>query len=166
MYTSVKPSLVNEMISELKLSASINNYNLQKDIVSAIKRYFLGSDAPEVILIDLRNSESKGDAENINTEVHLTDVSYLSAYAETIKPSQQDCSKGDSNTPRLTRRETEVLELIVKGLSYNEISTVLGMSLHTVNSHIKNTYRKLSVSSRGEAVFEAMQLGLVSISRQ
>lgn len=66
----------------------------------------------------------------------------------------------------LTRREREVLELVAKGFSYAEIGKTLEMSVHTVTSHIKHIYRKLSVNSRGEAVFEAVQLGLIkSINR-
>ncbi len=70
-------------------------------------------------------------------------------------PDQQD------DVPTLTAREHEVLELVAKGLSYAEIGNVLSMSTHTVTSHIKHIYRKLSVNSRGQAVFEAMQLGLI-----
>lgn len=61
----------------------------------------------------------------------------------------------------LTPREGEVLALIAKGLSYQRIAEALGMSPHTVTSHIKQIYRKLAVNSRGEAVFEALQLGLL-----
>ena len=63
--------------------------------------------------------------------------------------------------PHLTAREREVLELVAKGFSYAEIGDVLSMSTHTVTSHIKHIYRKLSVNSRGQAVFEAMQLGII-----
>ncbi|GIK85950.1 MAG: response regulator transcription factor [Burkholderiales bacterium] len=61
----------------------------------------------------------------------------------------------------LTPRENEVLQLIAKGLSYQRIADTLDMSPHTVTTHIKQIYRKLAVNSRGEAVFEAMQLGLL-----
>jgi DNA-binding NarL/FixJ family response regulator len=61
----------------------------------------------------------------------------------------------------LTPRETEVLQLIAKGLSYQRIADTLAMSPHTVTTHIKQIYRKLEVNSRGEAVFEAMQMGLL-----
>ncbi|MGH1359702.1 MAG: LuxR C-terminal-related transcriptional regulator [Burkholderiaceae bacterium] len=63
----------------------------------------------------------------------------------------------------LTPRETTVLQQIAKGYSYDEISTALGISVHTVTTHIKHIYRKLAVRSRGEAVFEAMQLGLIKL---
>jgi DNA-binding NarL/FixJ family response regulator len=61
----------------------------------------------------------------------------------------------------LTPREREVLQLIAKGLSYSRIAEALTMSPNTVTSHIKQIYRKLAVNSRGEAVFEALQLGLL-----
>lgn len=67
----------------------------------------------------------------------------------------------DENLPKLTKREQEVLELVAKGFTYAEIADTLSMSIHTVTSHIKHIYKKLSVNSRGEAVFEAMQLGLI-----
>ena len=65
----------------------------------------------------------------------------------------------------LTPREVQVLQLIAKGLSYTEIAMALEMSAHTVTSHVKHIYRKLAVRSRGEAVFEAAQLGLVQFER-
>lgn len=70
-----------------------------------------------------------------------------------------------TDAPRLTQRETDVLQLIAKGFSYGEIAENLGMSPHTVTSHIKHIYRKLEVRSRGEAVFEALQLGLLGLPR-
>jgi DNA-binding NarL/FixJ family response regulator len=65
----------------------------------------------------------------------------------------------------LTPREGEVLALIAKGLSYQRIAETLVMSPHTVTSHIKQIYRKLAVNSRGEAVFEAQQMGLLPAQR-
>ena len=61
----------------------------------------------------------------------------------------------------LTPREREVLELVAKGLSYDEIAGVLRLRYHTIASYIKGIYRKLAVRSRGEAVFEARQTGLI-----
>jgi len=63
----------------------------------------------------------------------------------------------------LTEREVEVLTYISKGLNYGEIAEVLALSYHTVSTHIKRIYRKLHVSSRSEAVYEAEQLGLIRI---
>ncbi|HYF58199.1 MAG TPA: response regulator transcription factor [Burkholderiaceae bacterium] len=62
----------------------------------------------------------------------------------------------------LSTRESEILRLLAKGLSYVEIGETLGISAHTVTQHIKSIYRKLSVRSRGEAVFEALQMGILA----
>ncbi len=63
----------------------------------------------------------------------------------------------------LTNREIEVLRCMAKGYSYNETANMLEISGHTVASHIKKIYRKLEVNSRSEAVYEAIQGGLLDI---
>lgn len=82
-----------------------------------------------------------------------------------LRRFQEPPPEADPDIPKLTPRETDVLQLITKGLSYAEIAGTLGMSVHTVTSHIKHIYRKLEVRSRGEAVFEALQRGLLDVKR-
>jgi DNA-binding NarL/FixJ family response regulator len=67
------------------------------------------------------------------------------------------------NTARLTPREIDILWGIAKGFSYAEIASHLGLSKQTVPGHIKNIYRKLEVHTRSEAVFEAVQQGLIKL---
>jgi DNA-binding CsgD family transcriptional regulator len=62
---------------------------------------------------------------------------------------------------RLTPAEDNVLQYVARGFKYAEIAQLTGVSIHTVHSHIKNIYAKLSVNSRSEAVFEASRLGLL-----
>jgi DNA-binding NarL/FixJ family response regulator len=61
----------------------------------------------------------------------------------------------------LAERETEVLRLLAKGFSYQEIADLLHVSPHTIATYIKRLYQKLQVHSRGEAVFEAQRMGLL-----
>lgn len=61
----------------------------------------------------------------------------------------------------LTRRETDTLDLIARGYTYDEVARLLSVTVGTVQTHIKNIYGKLAVHSRGEAVFEAHKLGLL-----
>ena len=61
----------------------------------------------------------------------------------------------------LSRRETEVLDLIARGFTYPEIALQLGLSVTTVQTHVRNIYGKLDVHSKTEAVYEARQLGLL-----
>ena len=67
------------------------------------------------------------------------------------------------DTAKLTPREIDILWGIAKGFSYAEIADHLGMSKQTVPGHIKSIYRKLEVHTRGEAVFEAVQQGLIKL---
>lgn len=62
----------------------------------------------------------------------------------------------------LTDREHEILCMISRGCSYSEIADSLHLSTHTVRAHTRNIFRKLAVHSRSEAVFEAINLGLIS----
>ncbi|MGV3741814.1 MAG: response regulator [Burkholderiaceae bacterium] len=63
----------------------------------------------------------------------------------------------------LTRRETAILDLIARGDSYGEVAKLLSVSVGTVQTHVKNIYGKLSVHSRGEAVYEAQRRGLLQV---
>lgn len=61
----------------------------------------------------------------------------------------------------LTPRETEVLRLIAKGMTRQEVAQLLAISAHTVAGYLKDIYRKLNVGSRAEAALEAARRGLV-----
>ena len=61
----------------------------------------------------------------------------------------------------LTTREVDVLGLLAQGCSYAAIGERLGISAHTVASHIKNAYRKLEVHCAAAAVMRAVELQLL-----
>ncbi|NPV55945.1 MAG: response regulator transcription factor [Anaerolineae bacterium] len=61
----------------------------------------------------------------------------------------------------LTKREREVLALMVEGLTNPEIATRLSVSLSTARAHVSNILSKLNVSNRSEAVALALRLKLV-----
>ena len=61
---------------------------------------------------------------------------------------------------RLTPRESDVIRLISRGCTYVQAADSLGISLHTVTSHVKNAYRKLGVRSGAAAVMRAVELKL------
>jgi len=66
-----------------------------------------------------------------------------------------------STETNLSDREREILKLVAKGFNFAEIGKLVGISPHTVTSHVKKIYRKLAVHSRGEAVYEAQKMGLL-----
>lgn len=61
----------------------------------------------------------------------------------------------------LSSREIEILQLVSRGLSNREIAETTSLSRLTIESHTRNIYRKLAVSSRTAAVFEAQARGLL-----
>jgi DNA-binding NarL/FixJ family response regulator len=67
----------------------------------------------------------------------------------------------DSLGETLSPREREVLDLVARGFTYLEVAKRLGLSVTTVQSHIRGIYGKLDVHNRTEAVFEARLLGLL-----
>ncbi|WP_373046433.1 response regulator [Vulgatibacter sp.] len=71
-----------------------------------------------------------------------------------------DANDRNDERPALTRREREVLALLAKGATYEDAARLLGISLGTVQSHVKSLYRKLEVSSKAEAAAEAVRRGL------
>ncbi|MFL0809229.1 MAG: LuxR C-terminal-related transcriptional regulator [Agarilytica sp.] len=59
----------------------------------------------------------------------------------------------------LTAREITVLNYLTKGFTQKEIAGLMDVSTHTVASHIKNTYRKIGVRNKGEAILYAVKSG-------
>jgi DNA-binding NarL/FixJ family response regulator len=67
----------------------------------------------------------------------------------------------EAESALLTRREFSILDSISRGGSYAKVAEALGLSIGTVQTHIKNIYAKLGVHSRTEAIIEAQRLGLI-----
>jgi DNA-binding NarL/FixJ family response regulator len=66
----------------------------------------------------------------------------------------------DPHEPRLTDRETEVLKMVAKGLSYRQIAERLVLSHRTVQNHVQNTLTKLQMHNRVELTRYAIEQGL------
>lgn len=61
----------------------------------------------------------------------------------------------------LTDRETDTLRCIGRGLTYEQTAMKMGISLSTVQSHVRNLYRKLNIHSQTQAAIKARDRGLV-----
>jgi DNA-binding NarL/FixJ family response regulator len=68
-----------------------------------------------------------------------------------LKEFQEPGPVGE-NDYGLSAREEEILDELVRGASYKEMADRLGISVHTVNNHIRKIYEKMQVHSRGEAM--------------
>ncbi len=67
---------------------------------------------------------------------------------------------GGPGDEQLTERETEVLKMVAKGLSYKQIAERLVISHRTVQNHVQNTLRKLQMHNRVELTRYAIERGL------
>ena len=62
----------------------------------------------------------------------------------------------------LTKRETEIVELVAQGLSNTEIASELFLSVNSVKTYIRTAYRKMGVTTRSQAVLWAVRAGVGS----
>ena len=63
---------------------------------------------------------------------------------------------------QLTGRQEEVLRLVATGLTNKECAAQLGLSVHTIESHLHSIYGKIGVLTRGAAIRFAMDHGLIA----
>jgi DNA-binding NarL/FixJ family response regulator len=75
-------------------------------------------------------------------------------------PALSAVSPNKSETA-LSERESEILQFVARGFSNREIANLTGLSRFTIEGYTKSIYRKLAVSSRTAAVFEAKSMGLL-----
>jgi DNA-binding NarL/FixJ family response regulator len=85
----------------------------------------------------------------------------LGEFRRLADPSTAAASRpGEPPTPELTARETEVLRMVAKGMSYKQIADRLVLSHRTVQNHVQNTLRKLQLHNRVELTRYAIEQGL------
>ncbi|WBB79368.1 response regulator transcription factor [Micromonospora sp. WMMD882] len=136
----------------LMLSAS----GEEADVLAAVKAgatgYLLKSAAAAEFL-DAVARTARGEAVFTPGLAGLVLGEYRRLAAEPARPVGE-------GAPRLTDRETEVLRLVAKGLSYKQIATRLGLSHRTVQNHVQNTLGKLHLHNRVELTRYAIARGL------
>ena len=76
----------------------------------------------------------------------------------TVQPAQ-----ATNEDYHLSKREKEVLELLVKGKAYKMIADELNISYETVHSHVRKIYQKLQVNSIGEAVSKTISRNILKV---
>lgn len=82
-------------------------------------------------------------------------------------PPSPGADNNATSVPEVTRalsdRETEILQLIAKGVSNGEAARMLSISRATIRTHLEHIYEKLEVTNRVEAVTEGIRKGLISV---
>jgi len=83
--------------------------------------------------------------------------------AEGLIPTATDVDEALHPIERLTPRESEVLQLLARGMTNAEIGSRLGVSEHTAKFHVGAVLGKLGARSRAEAVAVASRLGWITV---
>jgi DNA-binding NarL/FixJ family response regulator len=128
----------------------------QADVLDAVKAGatgYLVKSASRAELVDAVRRVAAGDT------VFTPGLAGL-VLGEYRRLSEAPADPGGTETPRLTDRETEVLRLVAKGLSYKQIADRLVLSHRTVQNHVQNTLRKLQLHNRVQLVRYAIEQGL------
>jgi DNA-binding NarL/FixJ family response regulator len=126
----------------------------QRDVLEAVKAGatgYLVKSASRAELLDAVRRVAQGDT------VFTAGLAGL-VLGEYRRLSDAPTARDD--TPRLTERETEVLRLVAKGMSYKQIAERLFLSHRTVQNHVQNTLRKLQLHNRVQLVRYAIEQGL------
>lgn len=84
-------------------------------------------------------------------------------FDETFENNKKRDTGEMMNRDFLTAREVEILGLAAGGKSDREISIALNLSTHTINTHFRNIFKKLSAHNRVHAVAKAMTAGLITL---
>lgn len=120
-----------------------------KAIMAGADGYLLKDSSPQVILDGIAATLDGGAPVSPAAAIYL--LGFLRAEPEAPVPVSAE--------NRLSQRETELLQAFAKGQSYKQAARTLGISPHTVGTHVKSIYRKLEVNSRSDAVREAFRTG-------
>jgi DNA-binding NarL/FixJ family response regulator len=126
----------------------------QDDVLGAVKAGatgYLVKSASRKELLDAVHRVAQGDTVFTPGLAGLV----LGEYRRLSEPTSTETGQ-----PSLTERETEVLRMVAKGLSYKQIAERLVLSHRTVQNHVQNTLRKLQMHNRVELTRYAIAQGL------
>ncbi|OIO73489.1 MAG: hypothetical protein AUJ57_04230 [Zetaproteobacteria bacterium CG1_02_53_45] len=129
----------------------------------------VNSDCGVVIMTSFPGTDSAVQALRIKASDYLTKpvkqsdliATVQKVLSEAVPLPVPDTHLSEDRNLFLSSREMDVLKMLYKGLSYTEISELLGCGESTARTYGKRVYKKLGVKSRSEAVYEALQLKLI-----
>ena len=106
--------------------------------------------------------------------LNITDEELVQVIEEAISGTLEDSAVAEEwdttehlgQDVGLSRRESEVLQLVLQGLSNQEIAEAIVLSINSVKSYIRSAYRKIEVHSRSQAVIWGMNNGFASTQQE
>jgi len=133
----LKPLLPGTQI--IMLTVYQNTEHIFKALAAGATGFMLKQTRPDELLLAIK-------------DVHEGGSPMSSHIARKIVQSFQQRVQRDDETPSLSPREAQVIELLAKGYLYKEVAETMGVSYATIHTHIRHIYEKLQVRSRTEAV--------------
>jgi DNA-binding NarL/FixJ family response regulator len=128
----------------------------QDDVLEAVKAGatgYLVKSASQAELLEAVRRVARGDSVFTPGLAGLV----LGEFRRLSEPAGDTSITGN---PELTERETEILKMVAKGMSYKQIAERLVLSHRTVQNHVQNTLRKLQMHNRVELTRYAIERGL------
>ncbi|ROZ69013.1 response regulator transcription factor [Ramlibacter sp. WS9] len=126
--------------------------------------YLIKASSPDSIVGEIRSVAHGGSpiSPMIARQV-LGRFRQLSTQASPASPRAVPLPTGHATEPAaaLSAREAQVLDLVTRGFTLAEAARLMDISRHTVDAFVRRIYRKLNVSSKTEAIYEARRQGLL-----
>ncbi|WP_370260605.1 response regulator [Limnobacter sp.] len=128
----------------------------------------LEAGASGYLLKDLSSSELEGhilEVANGGSPISPLIARQLLGRIQSTQPRTEQSAEvhAAKKSSSITDRELMVIQQVARGYTAQEIAEQMGISSHTVATHVKRIYKKLHVHSRSEAVYEASLLGLLDL---
>ena len=111
----------------------------------------------------LKSARGRDLVEAIRTIRTGESVLHPNIIAKLLKRATMAPIEEHKHSDLLTERESEILKLVALGMSNKEIAEKLFVSQRTVKAHLTNTFNKLNVASRSEAIIRGLRWGLVTL---
>ncbi len=139
------------------LTASEDDATIADMLKSGASGYVLKSAAASDLVKSIRSARSNRTAIDNDLHQRVTRFKSRNAYND-----QQPMQEQKNIHQRLTRRELDVMQALLRGYSNKEIARELVISERTVQTHLSNIFSKMEVNSRTEAVLVAMRDGWIA----
>jgi DNA-binding NarL/FixJ family response regulator len=121
-------------------------------IQAGVSGYLLKDASPDA-LVDAARNAIEGNAV-IHPQLTKT-------FIEEARMGEPAPAPGEPKAPALSKREREILQKVADGATTRQVATDLGISPHTVKTHLERIFEKLGANDRAQAVAIAIRSGLV-----
>ena len=134
----------------------VSAYKYDKFVASCLEA---GADG-YMLKSDMLNQRLANAIRSVNSGEHIFDQEA----SEVMRTLAGAGTRKKTQSKVLGQRETEIINLVARGMSNKEIANHLCISEQTVGTHLVHVFRKLGVSSRTEAALYAIKHGLVDLN--